>query len=140
MYVERDVDLDGDVPTHGADASAIGILQTAEMGLIGLVEEVLTGDAELDAIVTKGVNVSAEREVADGIVRGGCLGVLKGEVMILPEVILHAEGDVRASQMASEDVGQFAAQFQVPAWRRDHGQVVHVRVGLVQLGASHVAE
>ena len=94
MDIERSIDLDGEVTTHSTDASAIGVFEAAEVRLIGLIEEVLAMEGDLDAVVATEVDISAEGEVADGIVGGGCLCAFEGEEMILTKVIFHPESKV----------------------------------------------
>ena len=94
MDIERDIDLDGEVATHGTDAAAIGVFEAAEVRLVGFVKEVLTHDGEFDAVVTVEMNIRAEGEIAEGIVEGSRFGVLEGKEMVLTEVVFHAESEV----------------------------------------------
>lgn len=126
MDIERDIDLDSEVATHGTDTAAIGVFEATEVRLISLIEEVLADNRDLNAVVTTKVNICAEREVTDGIVRGGGLSVFEGEEMVLPEVILHAESNVRTTKMVMEEVRQFVAKVEVPARSRNHREIVHI--------------
>ena len=63
MNIERDVHLQADVATHTRDAHSarhgigVGIFQSAQMRLIDLVEQVLAGERQLDAVVTLQVQI-----------------------------------------------------------------------------------
>ena len=93
MDIEWDIDLDGEVATHGTDATTIDVFEATEVRLIGLIKEVLTDERNFDAVVATEVDIGAEGEGTDGVVGGGCLGVFEGEEVILSEDILHAESD-----------------------------------------------
>lgn len=91
MDIKRYVDLYDDIPTHGINAIAISVLQSAEMGLICLVEDILTSNCELDAVVAMEVDIGSKRKVADSIVGRRRLCLFECEVMVLTQVIFHPE-------------------------------------------------
>lgn len=126
MDIERDIDLDGEITSHRTNAATIGIFEATEVRLVSLVKEVLTDEGELYAVVAVEVEICAEGEIADSIIGRGCLGVLEGEEVVLTEVILHAESDVRATEMMMQEVRQFVAEIKVPARSGNHREIVHI--------------
>jgi len=97
----RKDDLEGDVAPRIEDAPTacyavdVGIFETAEMTLIGAVEQVVGDDVELTELAA----ATQEEVCADGGVEeriGGCGGFGAGNavVMVLLEIMLHADADI----------------------------------------------
>ena len=63
MNIERDVHLQADVAAHARDTHptrqgiGVGIFESAQMRLIDLVEQVLAGERQLDAVVPLQVQI-----------------------------------------------------------------------------------
>ena len=96
-------DLEAHITSHGADACTIAnILQSAEVWLVGLVEEVLARHRELYAVVSEAMQVGAYGEVHQAIVRRCRLRIVESIVVVLPEGIAEACCHVCALQAAQQ--------------------------------------
>ena len=126
MNIERDVHLQADVAAHARDTHSachgirVGIFQPAQMRLIDLVEQVLAGERQLDAVMPLQVQIHTGRKAQQRIVGRSRLGVIDAIEMILPKIVLHAESEIGTTEVAASEVLENVAQVHIPSWGRYH--------------------
>ncbi len=120
VNIERDVHLQADIAAHARDTHparhgiGVGIFQSAQMRLIDLVEQVLAGERQLDAVMPLQVQIHTGRKAQQRIVGRGSLSIIHAIEMILPEIVLHAENEIGKTEVAAQDVSEIVKQVNIP--------------------------